>query len=327
MGEQASEGPRIVLKLIIGVLIFILFAVIFLPTLFNMFLAEEECENEAQWQIISSAINDIDLKEDSALTDFQFVNENCNIVAFSEKDATTDKVRRGEGVLAGARICLCNIDSGKCDAKECQKLTNIKEIKTKTGEQFTTQSAAEFIQIYFKKQGDKLIADTVGNLAKELEFTYKQDVKFETIDKGMIKELKIKVPTTSTSISYGGFIPKVNLETSQFSPAGIPRQGDLPILIDLNLGVTANTQDLSVGEFQESNVEINPETIIFADIKLSLDGSKLPQQQEELNLYYYNRTDNAWHKSKMICGAFGQEEVECQTAIQGFSDKFAISTT
>lgn len=308
--------------IILGVFILIIFSTL-LFLLIEPFLSPEiECDNKADWSVIKETVKKLDTNKDNQIN-IQFTNSDCSLVGFSEKD-DSHNIRRGKGVLAGARICLCEISSSECNAYECLSLKNIKEIKTKDNQQPTSSLYEDYINIQFNKKGETLTIDFTGEHLKEIPLTYEHNEKFKEIDLGLIKKLKIKLEPSLIKNIYNGFIPKVKIiEDKQFLPKEIPQEGLLPFLFEIELGATDNTNEFTIDQFKNSNFDINPESITFSTTELSIPSIYLPSEEKDLNLYYYK--NNQWIKKGVICSSLGTDPVNCVFSLEGFSNKFAIS--
>ncbi len=143
-------------EIIIGVIIaFALFALIFK---FYPLLSTPKCENSADFDLISTALDRLD-KGDSTQEEIFFNNNNCKLVSFSSQQAYNKIPVPQNNPKTNVYLCLCILDSGNCKAYKCKGLDSINQINE---EQFSTENFRDYTFLTFIKDGVKLKIYTVS---------------------------------------------------------------------------------------------------------------------------------------------------------------------
>ena len=145
-------------EIIIGVIIaFALFALIFK---FYPLLSTPKCENAADFDLISNALEKID-KGDSAEQEV-FFNNDCMLVSFSSQQAYNKIPAPQNNPKTNAYLCLCILEDGNCKPYKCKGLDSITQINE---EQFSTEMFRDYTFLTFIKDKTKL---KIYTLSKEI---------------------------------------------------------------------------------------------------------------------------------------------------------------
>jgi hypothetical protein len=312
-------------EMIIGaILVIILFTTmtIFPQTLF----ASEQCTNQAEWSKFAESLQALD-HNNKLESEVLFHNgENptdCKLVAFSEKRRDNQNIETFyKGTLVPqdtTTVCLCKMDNLVCNAENCYAFETIKEILEPTQTQFSTVGLSGYLPLKMRRDADVLIIDLPLDdlMVKTISYTSKPELSL--LDQGIINNLDLDLTFFHGQIP--GFMPIVEKQSNAISPSAIPKAGNFPILFNLELGSTLNSESYSIEQFKTNARKIPTSLIRGSKFRITIPATdKSTVSTNEFRFYYNTGT---WQNTPLTCE--GTDDLICTAETVGFGKEFAIS--